>query len=496
MHSRFRLSTLAVSVVFLTACSVKPLVISETAHQELVANDKAQLYAEQEPLKGELTLHQAMARAIKYNFDNRLKMMEEALAHDMADISRLDMLPRLTMNAGYRGRNNDSGASSRSLITGQESLQVSTSQERERMVADLGISWSVLDFGLSYYRAKQQADRMVIVHERHRKVIQNITQDVRSTYFRALTAQKVLAGISPLIKKVEAALTSSRSIEQQGLDKPVNALRYQHRLLTSLRKLQIVRKKLVTAKAELAALMSLPMSAQLQLANEPLSEMKISQSVQELEQQALMQRPELREERYHDRISATEIKRTMASLMPALTLNTTYNYDSNAYNENSNWLDFSAMISGNLMDLVTYKQRMHLAEDQAKVVDTRRLALNIAVISQVHIAMQDFVGTQNTFNTDRSLSDIEQRLLKQYQASSKSQSGNDMELIEQEVNTLVGRLHEGQSYADLQTAYGRVYLSIGADSLPEHYDGIDVDALAKELARGELGWQAMKQDQH
>lgn len=55
-------------------------------------------------------------------------------------------------------RNNDLASSSRSVLTGRQSLEPSTSQDRRRATADLTASWNVLDFGVSYYQAQQQAD--------------------------------------------------------------------------------------------------------------------------------------------------------------------------------------------------------------------------------------------------------------------------------------------------------------------------------------------------
>ena len=491
MHSRFKLSVLS-TTIFLAACSVKPVMISEQEQQLQIKEDQQLLFSDQEAISAPLTLHQAMARAIKYNLDHRLKLMEEALSYDMLDVAKLDMLPQLVYNAGYRGRSNDSGSSSKSLITGAESLQVSTSQERDRNVADLGLSWSMLDFGVSYYRAKQQADRLVIVNERRRKVIHNIIQNVRGAYWRALTAQNVMKNLNPLMKRMREALQAARKIENQGLKPPLESLRYQHRLLNSLRKLYTVKKNLIGAKVELAALMSLTPGTGFQLASAKQDTPEISQSVADLEQLALLKRPELREERYHDRISALEVKRTMASLMPSLNLNATYNYDSNKYTKNKNWFDFSALISGNLMDIITLKQRMKLVKGQAKVVDTRRMALNIAVLSQVQIAMLDFSEAAHIYNTDKELSNIGNRLFKQANASIKSQSGSELEGIEYEINAVLGDLHKGQSYADMQSAYGRVYLSVGADPLPESVKDYDIKTLSGALAEGESYWKQLK----
>ena len=56
-----------------------------------------------------------LLRAFIYNLDYRLTLMEEALANRQLDVSRYDLLPEVTANAGYTSRNNFSGAASRSL---------------------------------------------------------------------------------------------------------------------------------------------------------------------------------------------------------------------------------------------------------------------------------------------------------------------------------------------------------------------------------------------
>ncbi len=118
-----------------------------------------------------------MARAVKYNLEARLKVMEEA-AKRQVDLATFDMLPRMALSAGYAGRDNISASSSESVQTGTQSLEPSTSQDRDRGVADLTMVWNVLDFGVAYVSAKQQGDQRLIVQERRRKVVHTIIQDV------------------------------------------------------------------------------------------------------------------------------------------------------------------------------------------------------------------------------------------------------------------------------------------------------------------------------
>ena len=83
------------------------------------------------------------------------------------------------------GVSNYSGGTSISIVTGQETLSASTSEERSHLLGGADFSWNILDFGVSYYRARQQADQFLIAEERRRKVVQNLLQDVRAAYWRA-----------------------------------------------------------------------------------------------------------------------------------------------------------------------------------------------------------------------------------------------------------------------------------------------------------------------
>jgi len=75
--------------------------------------------------------------------------METDLARADYDLSRYDQLPKVVASGGFFGRDNQPGASSISLLSGNESLEPSTSTEREFFSGDLTASWNILDFGLS-----------------------------------------------------------------------------------------------------------------------------------------------------------------------------------------------------------------------------------------------------------------------------------------------------------------------------------------------------------
>ncbi|MDH0897744.1 TolC family protein, partial [Pseudomonas sp. GD03875] len=193
------------------------------------------MFKDQEPLSGPLTLHTAMARAVKYNLEARLKVMEEAVAQRQVDLATFDMLPRMALSAGYAGRNNVSASSSQSVDTGTQSLEPSTSQDRDRGVADLTMVWNVLDFGVAYVSAKQAADQRLIVQERRRKVVHTIIQDVRSAYWRAVAAERLLKQIDELMARVDRARDDSQRMTRERIGDQVQTLSYQRALIEATR---------------------------------------------------------------------------------------------------------------------------------------------------------------------------------------------------------------------------------------------------------------------
>jgi outer membrane protein TolC len=111
-----------------------------------VEEDRRGMYSDQEPVTRPITFYEAAARALKYNLDYRLKLMESTLSRQLVDVTKHDMLPKLVASAGYTHRSNDSGGVSVGIQDGQISLRPSTSEQRYHRLADLDLTWSTLDF--------------------------------------------------------------------------------------------------------------------------------------------------------------------------------------------------------------------------------------------------------------------------------------------------------------------------------------------------------------
>jgi outer membrane protein TolC len=481
-----RFAPLAAAValaVFLTGCGIatpKPLTHDEVVTR--VNNDKQVMYKGQDAITGPLTLSDVMARSLKYNLDYRLKLMETALSQGLLDVSKMDMLPKLTTDAGYRWRNNDSGGTSIGIQDRVVSLRPSTSEERAHFLADATLSWDVLDFGLSYYRAKQQAEDVNVTEERRRKVLQNIVQDVRDAYWRALGAQRLLGESQTVADNIQAALDKTRQAERAGILPPVEGLEYQRALLDAMTLVTEKRQEMEFARRELAALMNLAPGTEFTLADAREGELApLPSSLDALETMALEQRPELREEDYKARVDVLEAKKQITALFPNLNLFGGIGYDSNKYLYNENWTQGGLSMSMNLVRLASIPAIKRTNKARLAVDDARRMALSMAVVTQVRVSAERYKLAVYDHNLAQESASVDQRLASVARAGSSNQLTSDLETLRTQARSLVSRFQEASSYASAQSAYGRVLNSVGIDLMPAEVAGSDLPTLSRAI---------------
>lgn len=484
---RVTFAALAATLV-IGGCTVTPVAITTDELEQQRDADLEEIFSAQEPIEKPITLYEAIARALKYNLDQRLKIMEEALARGELEVMRYDLLPELTAEAGYHWRNNEPGASSEALTgptKGEESLVASKSVQRVYYDANLTMSWNILDFGVSYVRAQQQADQVLIMQERRRKVAQNVIQDVRDAYWRAVSAEQLLPEMDDMLVQAEDALEKSKQLETLRLQSPITPLRYQQSLLDMIRRMWTLREDLSTAKTELAALINVMPGTPFELADDADSmvtdPLPIYTPASELVQLALVQRPELVEENYKHRISELDVRKALLEMLPGLQLDFGPRYQENRYLYNENWVQAGAGLSWNIFNLFSGPKRMKLAEAKGELADMRRMALSMAVMTQVHLAYQRYhlAIRNNQIATEQD--SVESRIRKHVIMGQQAEREHALDVLRAKTSALVARMRRYIANAEVQNSLGRLYNSIGYDPLPQEVTDDSIDALAAAI---------------
>lgn len=480
---------IACAALGLSACAVKPEPLS-TPQQLAESNaDRQQMFAAQEPVTGAISLEEAMARAVKYNLQQRVGLMQRQLEDNTLQLSNLSLLPQLAATAGWRGRDNVSGSSSESVTSGQQSLEPSTSSDRATRDANLRLSWNVLDFGVSYFSAKAQANKVLAAEETRRKVVADIVQQVREAYWQAAGAERLQPQVQQALADARGALEQARQTERQRLLAPLDSLRYQKSLLEMIRQLEVVEGELSVAKSRLASLMNLPPSTDFRLAlpdAASYSRPALAYNLADLEVTSMTQRPEIRSESYQARNAVLESRAALLKLLPGANLFVGGNYDSNSFLVNDNWADAGLQVSWNLLNVLAYPTVKKAGESRQQVAELRRQAMRMAVLTQVNVAWREFQRSSQVFERSNELQQVQDGIFQQSERAYSSQAQSRLERVRTATETVLATRTRDRAYAEMQVAHGAVYQAAGLDPLPEQIAGAGIAQLSQAIAGNSL----------
>ena len=414
-----------------------------------------------------IDLYTAIALAIENNKDLKVKLLETSLANRKIEDVEFEMLPTMAANAGYTGSDRYKTTSSATVpsndLAGSIGSSYSTSRDRDVSEQDVGFSWNALDFGLSYIRAGQSSDKFLISKELEKKAANNITKDVIRAYWNALSAEKLIKKYDPLLIKVNNALNDSQKIEELLLQKPMDALLYQKELLDIQRALQSQKQSFINAKIELGALMGLLPNEKFVLVqtDQPLNELDMK--LKHMEKHALVNRPELIENHYEERISIAETKAGMRSLLPGLNFNAAWTSSSNDYLMNKTNFEYGSSIGANLLNVFRAPKLKEVNEMNTEIIQEQRLALSMAVLSQVHISNIEYQMALEEYETADRYYDVSRKITEQVRNAQKIARFGELELIREEASLLVAELRRDIAFSKVQFTVAQVYTSVGGD---------------------------------
>ena len=493
-----RAGTAVAGVLMLTACALSPSPYSQDEFAAKAAAGRREIVAAVPPLTHPLTLAEAIARADKFNLDSRVKLMEQAQALDQLDVSKYDLLPKLTADAGYTGRSTPSAAVSRDLYTqGNALANPSYSTDRDDVTGDLTMTWNVLDFGVSYFAAHQQADRALIAGERRRKTLDTLVQDVRSAWWRAAAAQKLKGSVDSTLSLAERALADARKAEQANIRNPIEILRYQRSMVESIRQLESIEEELATAKTELSVLIGLPPGTPFEIAVPSDAELVPPQwtmPISRMEELAVRDNPDLHEADYSERISVDDTRKAILRMLPGISFSLSRQYDSNSFLVYNRWNEVGARLAWNLLNVFSGPAEIQAAEAGETVAHDRALAMQMAVLAQVHIARRQFEISVQQFKRASEIHAIDVRIARYSELREQNDAQGQLDRVSNDTTLIVGLMRRYQTLAQVHAALGRMEAAIGAAEVPTEVTDYKLDTLTRavqaRLDRSEGGTMA------
>lgn len=447
MTVRSLLSGLA--VLALAACEVVPEPLDGAAISARAQNELSVVRAHYYEPEGPITLAEAIAIALKENLDQRVKLVEKETTEAEHQVEQFGMYPQLSPRAELS----------------RSDVEVSRGEDLSRRTASFGLTWNILDFGVSYARSKQSADRILIAETRRRKAAQDIVREVQVLFWTVVGAKQLAPRIEIALLDIDDVMMRSQELQEISAESEPNAIAYRRNLLVTSRELIRLEQQLDKATLELGALLNLRPGKPFKLVPpEDAGYLPIvNQPVADLELLALTNRPELQEEDYLERISQWEAREALLSMLPGISLDSSAVYDSDSLLVNNNWIDMGLQVGSNLLDLIAGPARAEAADKRGEVARARRLATSAAVIAQVHVAYHELLHTSAQFRIASQISRADDRLgdlaLERYEL----EDAGMLLTVEADARHLLSIKRAQDTYAELRRAHSQLLHTVGLD---------------------------------
>lgn len=479
------------TALVLTGCSVAPDKLTKQEINNVIVNDKALLYKGQVPIKGELSLSDVMARALFYNMEHRTQRMAQAVALGQFELAKFDLMPTLAAQSGIQSRNNVNASRSISVFNGNETLEPSTSQEQEQVTSDLSFSWNILDFGVSYFQAKQEADRYLISDESRKKVLLALLHQAQNAYWQAVTAQQLEEPVEKALKQSSEALEDiEKGMAAGAYPNILQPLQLKRQLLKAITELETLQESLNQARAALANIINIPLEQFPRLKEPERSALpEITASIEEMELIALQNSSDLAEQIYSTRIERLETRKAILRLLPGIEFNYNIKYDDNEFLHNNHWNEASLRVTWNLLRLASTGQTLKNADVREQLAEQRRLAVTMAVVTQLNLSLQEYKAAQKRLHKAEALKQIDQQIARHTTNNARASNASLVEQITTEVGALRSRLDYMQALAGAQDAYSSVFVSLGLSPVPDSYQLYELDALSDHIGSKLSEWR-------
>ncbi|MCF6807865.1 TolC family protein [Thiotrichales bacterium 19S9-12] len=485
-NNKIRILSLSISLAIISGCAVTPEVIKD---EEQLSNS---YYNLDDTLKSQIeinrtvTLAEAISRTLKYNLDRRLQRSQTLLEMGNYKLALMQMLPSANSSLGYTYRNNnqiqqvvdDNG----NPIDGQQSFN-----PREVVEGSIGLQWNILDFGLSYTRAQQQANRVLIAEEQRRKFTQRLIQETTIAYWQAWAAQQMSEDVAAFKEKVTKALERSKQATKKRASPSLIELGYRLVLLKSLRRITGLQLQLSASKERLAGLMNVKPGNQFVLAEPDKSIDNLPEITVPLEKMdivSLVDRPELREASYQIKIAEKGVREAVLAMLPGIDYTFGYNYTNDQFIRYNTWSGGSISATWDLIQAVSSgPYAVNMAYGNIEFEKMKQAALTMGVLSQNRIALKGYVLQKEDYDYASQERKVTNKLYEYAIKLEKANQGNEQTTIRRGVEAMVAQFDQEVAFAKAQEALARVYESVGVDLLPSNSDQLPLDELIKKVQK-------------
>lgn len=409
-----------------------------------------------------LTLDEIIRIGLCKNLSLMVKEQEYAIQREAVTRERFNMLPKLIVNWENYGRTENTASYSESLEPGVPPAPLSISSEQNIMRYDIGFVWNLVDFGVSFFRTRNECDKVLMAQLEYERLRQNLVLDITRQYWKAIVAKRAIQESTAIMAKaVDQQNTLQRQMDAKIISE-IQGLRNENQLINIRGQLQAYSAEYHSAKSELALLMGIPASIEFELAEVESVGVDVNLcEVDQLENWALVNRPELFSADVEEKIRVDEARMALVQMLPGVELFGGPYHDSNLYLLYNNWLAAGIRATWNLLDIPLYYEAKKIACKRKELARRNRLALAVGVIAQVHLSYLLYQDNLEAYIIAKELESVNKRLLLAAKSEQRQGKLHEADILKYEAEALFAELDAATKYAELQNSLEQLNSAIG-----------------------------------
>ncbi len=330
-----------------------------------------------------MTLEECIRVALANNRSIRMADRRILIAEDRVGEAWGAVLPKLTVEGLYRSRSNDQGSSfgGSTFVTG----------ERASLTGRASLLVPIYDFGGSSNQLEAENLRVDASKLSAERVRQELTFAVSQTYFRVLEARKIESLVRDSIAVLERQLKISQDFRAQGLVAKNDVLAVEVQLAERRQELIRGQNNVELAAAVLNRVMGLDVSHRTEIAD-VLEAVPWTGTFDSVLRLAITKRADLRVLERQIEIAQAQYRSTRAGFLPRIFAFSEYNYNSDEFLLNNDWLAGGVGIQWTLFDgLGTLKRLNRNGREIEEAVDLRNERVDDIVLElkQAYLGVRD-----------------------------------------------------------------------------------------------------------
>ncbi|MCP5507693.1 MAG: TolC family protein [Chlamydiales bacterium] len=413
-----------------------------------------------------LTIDDIVQIALCRNLSLQVKEQEYEIQRESVTHQKLAMLPMLNANYESSGRTKNTGSFSESL-TNRPPAPPSISSTQHTGRWDVNIVYNLLDFGIAYYRTRQECSKALIAQLEYQRLKQNLVVDVTKQFWKALVSRRALAVSKDIIAKTEEQQMNLQRQMDAKVISEIQGLRNKNRLINIHLQLQSYEREYDSAMSELKLLMGIPSQIEIEVAEIESTDIDVEiDDVNELECWALFHRPELYSKDIEERIMVDEVHVSILQMFPGIELFAGPYHDQNRFLIYNDWFAAGVRATADLLSIPQHMTAGSVARKRQVLARKNRLALAIGVLAQVRLAYLVYEDNLESYILAKELEQVNKDLLHAAKTEQRQGKLHEADILKYEAEAAFSEINALRALGELENALEQLNNSMG---LPQHF---------------------------